>query len=133
MQISPVAHQIEAIFRLRSFDEPVIDAIKKPCSPHKERSAWFRPGLHLIPPTSKQLVRAEKINSPLRKLQSYRHVRVNLPDRRRALKPVELLRKLAQAIDRDGTTTSDPSGRRRPCEAFSNWRTRTAGTGRLNR
>jgi len=37
-----------------------------------------------------------------------------------------------QAIDLDGTTNNCSSGRR-PWDAFSNWRTRTAGTGRLNR
>jgi hypothetical protein len=41
--------------------------------------------------------------------------------------------RICQAIDLDGTANSCSSGERRLCEALSNWRTRTAGTGRLNR
>jgi hypothetical protein len=41
--------------------------------------------------------------------------------------------RIFQAIDRDGTASICPFSRRRPCDAFSNWRTLTAGTGRLNR
>lgn len=38
-----------------------------------------------------------------------------------------------QAIDREATVSNGSSGARRPCDAFKSWRTRTAGTGRLNR
>jgi hypothetical protein len=56
-----------------------------------------------------------------------RHLRV----RRRNLSPVA---GKIQAIDRDDEMASKGSfGRRRPCDAFSNWRTRIVGTGRLNK
>jgi hypothetical protein len=39
---------------------------------------------------------------------------------------------LHQAIDRE-EAAKNPSSGRRPWEAFNSWRTRGAGTGRLNR
>jgi hypothetical protein len=71
----------------------------------------------------------KKINSPLIKLQSYRQVKVKLEGT--DLEPRGILQ-VPQAIDRDETTSSG-SSMRRPCDAFSSWRTRAAGTGRLNR
>ena len=77
-----------------------------------------------------QLLRAlEKINSSLTFVQRNRNVKVTCGATIRD-EVSGLLR--GQAIDREGTATSG-SSERRPWEAFSNWRTRTAGTGRLNK
>jgi hypothetical protein len=83
----------------------------------------------------------QKINIFLTKRQSNRWVRVNRPLQciRRAVASIEgrkfpgRLHQTDYAIDRETTVSTGSSGIRRPCEAFSNWRTRTAGTGRLNR
>src|SRR6516165_7357889 len=66
MEIGPVAHRIKMISVLRRFDEPVIDAIKQPCPPHRERSLRYGPGLHLIlPHSSKQLPREKTLTVSL--------------------------------------------------------------------
>src|SRR5262245_12164491 len=74
-----------------------------------------------------------KINEPLTELQRLREISVNfgLPANPGA-EAVGVIDEI-QAIDREGTPGIWSSGERRPCEAFRSWRTRTAGTGRLNR
>src|SRR5258706_3093829 len=139
-QIGPVAKSINLFLFLGRLRQAVIDLVQPVrIIPSKGRSGWSGCGLHVTPLTSQQLKRVrKKINSFLTLMQRDHRIRVNRAQFKNRAKcrmgkkiPPELLD--CQAIDFDDTASACPSGKRRLCEAFSNWRTRTAGTGRLNR
>src|SRR3984885_1175829 len=90
--IGPVAHQIELISLLGSFNASVIDSIEQRSSAHKGRSARFGSGLHLkLLHFQTTYASGEKINSPLTKLQSDRNIRVKAGIDRDS-EPAELIR-----------------------------------------
>src|SRR3954451_10255625 len=96
------------------------------------------PDVIQYPTLQSNFCECDEINGSLTELQRLRNVRVNLcsPQKhgaRTRAKGVEGAEMKDQAIDREDTMTIWSSAPRRPCEALSNWRIRTAGTGRLNR
>ena len=140
-EIGAVAKTVDSVFFRFGFCQAIVDLIEQFDAAFK-RPFCLGNWAHfcLVTRNTTWSAHNQKVNSFLTQVQRYKGIRVNGEGtQKRGICACggEFCesggRKIIQAIDRDAIGSNCSSGERRLCDAFSNWRTRTAGTGRLNR